>query len=102
MDWTTCSTQGVAQLNCIFPLITALINWALIFAGAISLIFFIIGGIQFLVSSGDQKRVESAKKTMMFAIVGIVLIFLSFAIINFLADFTGVNCLKLLGFDVCK
>ena len=102
MDWTTCSTQGVAQLNCIFPLITTLINWALIFAGAITLIFFIIGAIQFLTSSGDQKRVESAKKTMTFAIVGIVLIFLSFTIINFIADVTGVSCLKLLGFDACK
>jgi len=55
----------------------------------------------FLTSGGDQKRVESAKKTMTFAILGIVLIFLSFAIINLIAYVTGVSCIKILGFQAC-
>jgi hypothetical protein len=97
-----CGVGQVATLSCFVPMFHNIVNWALILAGAVSLIFILIGAIQFLTSSGDQKRVDSAKKTMTFAIVGIVLIFLSFAIINFLAYTTGASCIKLLGFDVCK
>ncbi len=102
MNWTACGVRGAATLSCIVPLFQNIIYWALTLAGAVALIFFIIGAIQFLTSSGDQKKVESAKKTMTYAIGGLVLVFLSFAIVNLIAYVTGVSCIKLLGFDVCS
>ena len=91
----------VTTLDCIFPLIQTIINWALIFAGSIALIFIVFGAIQFLTSAGDPKKAESAKKTITLAIVGIVLVFLSFAIINTIAIITGVSCINVLGFNAC-
>jgi hypothetical protein len=78
-----------------------LINWALIFAGTVALILIIYSGIRFITSNGDPKSVDASKKVLTYAIVGLVLVFSSFFIINLIAYATGVDCINLLGFEVC-
>ena len=51
--------------------------------GIIAVIMLIIGGIKYVVSGGDSKKVTDAKNTVLYAIIGLVVCFLSFAIINF-------------------
>ena len=58
----------------------------LFLVGAISVIMLIIGGIRYVVSGGDQGAVTSAKNTILYAIVGIIVAFLAFAAINFVMD----------------
>lgn len=91
----------VWTLDCIFPLLKRLIEWALVFSGVVALILIIYSGIRFVTSGGDQKSVEGAKKILTYAIAGLVLVLLSFAIINLIAHATGVKCIKLLGFSAC-
>ncbi|MNI84677.1 hypothetical protein D3C73_1416030 [compost metagenome] len=43
----------------------------------------IIGGIRYTISGGDSSAVTSAKNTIMYAIVGIIVAVLAFAIVNF-------------------
>jgi hypothetical protein len=43
----------------------------------------IIGGIRYVISSGDQNQVTAAKNTILYAIVGIVVAILAFAVVNF-------------------
>jgi hypothetical protein len=43
----------------------------------------ILGGIKYLTSGGDSKKVTDAKNTVLYAIIGLVVCFLSFAIVNF-------------------
>ena len=88
-----CSVNGVATLECIFPLIGTLLYWALSAAGTVALFMIIVSGYQFLFSGGDAKSVEGARKTLTFAIIGLVVIFLSFLIIDLIASITGVACL---------
>ena len=58
--------------------------------GAISVIMLIIGGIRYTVSGGDSAAVTSAKNTILYAIVGIIVALLAFAIVNFvLTQFAG-------------
>ena len=42
----------------------------------------IYGGILYVTSAGNDENVQKAKKILMYAIVGIVVILLSFAIVN--------------------
>jgi len=100
---TGCGTGAmeVWRLDCIFPLMQRLINWALIFAGTVALILIIYSGIRFITSNGDPKSVDASKKVLTYAIVGLVLVFSSFFIINLIAYATGVDCINLLGFEVC-
>lgn len=58
-------------------------NILLFLIGAISVIMLIIGGIRYVVSSGDQSAVTGAKNTILYAIVGIVVAFLAYAAVQF-------------------
>jgi len=64
-------------------------NVMLFIIGAVSVIMLIIGGIRYTVSGGDSAAVTGAKNTILYAIVGIVVALLAFAIVNFvLGQFT--------------
>ncbi|MGB3024167.1 MAG: hypothetical protein WBB39_05180 [Candidatus Saccharimonadales bacterium] len=58
-------------------------NILLFIVGAIAVIMLIVGGIQYVTSGGDQSRVTSAKNTILYAIVGIVVAVLAYAAVNF-------------------
>lgn len=51
--------------------------------GAISVIMLIIGGIRYTTSNGDQGAVTSAKNTIMYAIIGLIVALLSYALVRF-------------------
>src|ERR1035437_8856956 len=84
----------VATIDCVFPLMANLIYWLLVFSGTVALIVIIISGLRFIVSGGESKSVETAKKTMTFAVLGLLLVFLSFFILNVIAYVTNVACLS--------
>lgn len=58
-------------------------NVILYIAGVIAVIMLIVGGIKYVVSGGDSKKVTDAKNTVLYAIIGLVICFLAFAIVNF-------------------
>ncbi len=58
-------------------------NTILYIVGIIAVIMLIIGGIKYVVSGGDSKKVTDAKNTVLYAIIGLVIAFLAFAIVNF-------------------
>jgi len=91
-----CFADGtdVATVDCVFQLMANLIYWLLIFSGTIALIIIIISGIRFITSGGEAKSVETAKKGMTFAVLGLLLVFLSFLILNTIAFVTNVACIK--------
>ncbi|MFI5212823.1 MAG: hypothetical protein ACHQTE_02585 [Candidatus Saccharimonadales bacterium] len=65
-------------------------NVLLFIIGAISVIMLIIGGIRYVVSGGDSSAVTGAKNTILYAIVGIVVALLAYALVNFvLTSFTA-------------
>ena len=58
-------------------------NVILYIVSIIAVIMLIIGGIKYVVSGGDSKKVTDAKNTVLYAIIGLVIAFLAFAIVNF-------------------
>lgn len=66
--------------GCAFNNIT---NAALFLIGAVSVLMLIYGGIRYTTSGGNAKSVTDAKNTILYAIVGIVVALLAFAIVNF-------------------
>jgi hypothetical protein len=61
---------------------TTIVNILLFLIGAISVIMLIIGGIRYTISAGDSGNVTAAKNTILYAIIGLVVAFLAFAIVN--------------------
>jgi hypothetical protein len=51
--------------------------------GAISVIMLIIGGIRYVLSGGEQAKVAEAKNTILYAVIGVVVAILAYAVVNF-------------------
>jgi hypothetical protein len=54
-----------------------------VIGGAIAIIMIIIGGIKYVTSSGDANAVSSAKNTVIYAIVGLIIIAIAQTIVRF-------------------
>lgn len=68
------------------------INTLLLWGGAIALLFIIIGGFRFIISMGNPEGVEKARHTVLYAILGLIIIFLSYIIVVYLlGDLLGVR-----------
>lgn len=62
---------------------TTIVNILLYIIGAIAVIMLIIGGIRYVTSGGDSSAVTAAKNTILYAIIGIIIALLAYAIVNF-------------------
>ena len=58
-------------------------NVLLLIIGIVSVIMIIIGGIRYAVSGGDEKGVSGAKDTILYAVIGLIVAVLAYAIVNF-------------------
>jgi len=70
---------GAALQQIVIPSIT---NLVIEVAGGLSLLFVIIGGIQILTAYGNEEHIRNAKKTIMFALAGLIIAILSYAIVQ--------------------
>ena len=59
-----------------------IINILLFIIGAIAVIMIIIGGIRYVVSNGDSSQTTAAKNTILYAVVGLVIAMMAYAIVN--------------------
>ena len=87
------SARGTDQTSELFGstgIFRTITNVLLFVLGAISVIMIIIGGLRYVVSGGNATAVTAAKNTILYAIVGVIVALLAYAIINFvLESFTG-------------
>jgi hypothetical protein len=63
--------------------VQTIVNTLLFILGAVSVFVIIIGGVSYVVSMGDAKKIETAKNTIMYAVIGLVVAILASAIVNF-------------------
>jgi len=63
-------------------LVQTLLNFALGFLGFVATLMVIYGGVLYVTSAGNDESVGKAKKILLYAILGIIIILLSFALIN--------------------
>lgn len=71
------------KFNTIEELITSIIEILLILAGAVALIYLIIGGYQYITAGGNPEQAAKAKNTILGALIGLAIIFGSYAIVYF-------------------
>jgi len=101
--FATCLTNsGVPTLDCIPNLLPVVVMWAIAIAFIIALALIIYSAIRFITSGGDEKQVEGARKTLTYAIIGLILVLSSFFIVQFIGRQTGVTCISAFGFNNCE
>lgn len=63
-------------------------------AGIALFLMLLVGGFKFITSGGDPKGVEAAKKTLTYAVGGLVLVASAYLILLFIAEFTDAPILN--------
>jgi len=77
---TVCATGSG---DSVFNIIKGIINLLITIAGIISVIMIIVGGIKYTTSGGDAKAISSGKDTLVYAVIGLVISIMAYAIVNF-------------------
>lgn len=92
---TKITYKDVPSLGCLADTIMNLINFLLGMIAAVTLIFLLIGILRLIISQGDPKALDGAKKTITYALLGFLIVFFSALIINFVTGAFGLpNTLK--------
>ncbi len=75
-----CSDESSASFSTI---ITNVINILSILVGAVSVIMLIVGGFRYIISNGDSNSTKGAKDTIMYALIGLIIVLFAQVIVRF-------------------
>lgn len=81
--------KGDYQLNDFIEIAVNISQLILGITGSLALLMFVYGGIMFLISAGNTERVAQAQKIIVSAVVGIIIVFASWMIINLIMTSLG-------------
>ncbi|MFA5131672.1 MAG: hypothetical protein WC467_04665 [Patescibacteria group bacterium] len=83
--------NGDYSLNDIMAIAIGASRWILGIIGSLALIMFIYGGFTFLISGGSSEKVGQARKIIIAAVIGLLIVFSSYLIIKFVLASLGLN-----------
>ncbi len=63
--------------------VTGILNGIIAVLGLVCVVVMIIGGVNYMTSSGDAGKVKKAKDTILYGLIGLVVCILAFALVNF-------------------
>ena len=91
ISYVSCSAQIVelpdplhGQADNIPLLVGNIINYVLGILGVLALVMFIYGGLTWMTSEGVPAKINKGRDTLIWAILGLALIFFSYALLNFI------------------
>lgn len=82
---------GDIQASDFGQIVGSVITIAFVLAIVIALAMLVYGGIKWIISGGDKSGVEAARGTIVAAVVGLVIVFLSYFILNIVLGFFGLS-----------
>ncbi len=82
-DEKGCGTEAAPRKCTLGDTVQTVINVLLFIIGAVAVIMIIIGGIKYTISNGDSSQITSAKNTILYAVIGLIVALLAYAIVNF-------------------
>lgn len=77
---TTTHTSKTANFG---DIIKTIVDVLLFVLGAVAVIMIVIGGLRYTISQGDSTAVTAAKNTILYAVIGLVVALLAYAIVHF-------------------
>lgn len=77
---------GADNSTNLMSFIEQIINILLFIIGAVAVLAIIIGGIRYVVSGGDPKATTAARDTILYAVIGLIVAFMAYAIVKFIVN----------------
>ncbi|HCR56108.1 TPA: hypothetical protein DIV49_03980 [Candidatus Saccharibacteria bacterium] len=85
-DGVTDSGGGAGSGPGLRAQLKTVVNILLFVLGSIAVIMIVVGGIRYALSAGDSSAITAAKNTILYAIIGVVVALLAYAIVNWIID----------------
>lgn len=91
-DSIECSVNSVSGRNCndntnasssLTNTVRNILNVFSIIVGIVAVVMIVVAGFRFVTSAGDEQAVKSARSTILYAVVGLVVVALSQVIVQF-------------------
>ena len=77
---------GIRTEDDIIVAIAEIINFVLLFAGIFAVVAFVVAGFMFILGFGSDSSIQRARKIMIWAAVGLVVIIFAFVLVDFVVD----------------
>jgi len=71
-------------------LVKKAIAWSFIIAGALCLVFIFVGGISFIISSGNDEKIKKAVSTIRYAFIGFIIVIIAFTAVSLVSRFFNI------------
>jgi len=78
--------ESPIRIDSIGELLVALLKYLVGFLGGLAVLFIVIGGVRMVTSAGIPSQIEAGKKTITWAVIGLVVALLAFKIVNVLQN----------------
>lgn len=86
-----CAVDGVATIRGFECLFQNILKILIPIAGLVFFAMFLVGGFKYLTSGGNPKKAAAATHTLTMAFIGLIGVIVSWLIILFIKQFTGVD-----------
>ena len=84
VELSQCAEEGGCVTGDV--MITNLIQWVLGMAGAVAAIFVVVGGWGYITASGDPNKLQKAKTTILYALIGLAIVALAEILTAFISN----------------
>ncbi len=81
-----------AAIACLISALPQIIYSVVSLVGVVTLFMILIGAFRYITAAGDEKQLDEARKVLVYASVGLVIVFFSFFIVSLIYKFTGITC----------
>jgi len=76
--------SGGTSGDTVSAFVQSIVNILLFIAGIISVVVIVVSGLRFVLSNGDASAVSKAKNAIIYAVIGLVVAIMAYAIVNFI------------------
>jgi hypothetical protein len=82
------------NVNSVYQLFVNAMNWVFSFAIVLAIILMIFGGISYMTAGGDETKLGTAKKRIIWGLVGAAIVIAAWGLINLIAQYLNANVVK--------
>lgn len=83
---TTCTASPDTGTQKIQDIVTLIVNIFSIIVGIVAVIMIVVGGFRYITSGGDSGNITSAKNTIVYAVIGLIIVALAQFIVKFVLN----------------
>jgi hypothetical protein len=88
---STCATPPADAGSKLNNILTLVVNIFSLIVGVVAVVMIIVGGLRYITSGGESSNVSTAKNTIIYAVVGLVVVALAQFIVHFVLAKVGTS-----------